>query len=555
MFDIIFKVLTGLGIFLFGMIYMEQALKEFASHNFKKIVKNYTSTNIKAIATGAFATAILQSSSVVTLMTLSFVSASLISLRAGIGVIFGSNLGTTVTAWIIALVGFKLKLELFALPMVGIGALFYILLDEKSRLASLAKIFMGFGLLFFGLEIIKNAIEVLAVNIDIAAFNAYPIYFFLFLGLAITAIIQSSSATTAIILSALSANILSFEFAAVMMIGANIGTTVTAMLGAIGGIPDKKRAAAAHFLFNVITALLALAILPFITQFLLETLGFSDDLTTALALFHTIFNLLGVLSLYFFINKLADYLHVFFRYKQEHATKYIHLTDPTVAESALVALKNEATHLFVKCMKYTLLSCNIKANDLFKEDANIKEVLQSNSELIEFDHKKNYLQIKSIESDIFEFVQELNKLSLLEEDSKGIDAIMNSVRESAYVAKMTKDIRNNTVLFAESENSGVHEIYEQMRLNLLKCFKLYIDFMEQRIDKIKLHEEFEKILETNHHLLKDIALSFGTHNIKSSTLISLNNTNRTLYIICSSLFEASSIMTLHFEIENYKKED
>ncbi len=550
MFSTTLEALTGLGIFLFGMSYMEVALKEFAGANFKKIVKNYTSTNFRAIVTGITATGILQSSSVVTLMALSFVSASLISLRASIGVIFGSNLGTTVTAWIVALVGFKLKLEVFALPMVGIGALFYIFVDDKSKLASFSKIVIGFGLLFFGLDLIKTAVDGLAATIDIAEFQTYPLIFFLFLGLAITAIIQSSSATTAIILSALSVNMLTFEFAAVMMIGANVGTTVTAMLGAIGGIPDKKRAAVAHFLFNVITAVIALLILPVVSHFLLVTLDFSSDLTMALALFHTIFNLLGVLSLYFFINRLADFLKGYFQYKEVHATKYIHLTDFSLAESAVVALRNEGRHLFLKCMKYTLLSCDIQANDLFKDDVNIKEILKNNNRLIEFDHKKNYQQIKSIESDIFSFVQKLNNLSLGEEDAKGVDRIMNSVRESAYVAKMTKDIRNNTIQFAESNNSGVHEIYEQMRLNMLKCFKLYIDFMRENIDEVQLQEQFEEVLDINRRLLREIATTFNTHNIKSSTLVSLNNTNRTFYIIYSSLLESSQIMRVKLEIEN-----
>ncbi|MEA2110518.1 MAG: Na/Pi symporter [Campylobacterota bacterium] len=554
MFTTILEALTGLGIFLFGMTYMEVALKEFAGANFKKIVKNYTSTNFKAVLTGITATGILQSSSVVTLMALSFVSASLISLRASIGVIFGSNLGTTVTAWIVALVGFKLKLELFALPMVGLGALFYIFLDNQSKLASFAKIIIGFGLLFFGLDLIKTAVDGLASTIDIAEFNTYPLAFFLFLGLAITAVIQSSSATTAIILSALSVNIISFEFAAVMMIGANIGTTVTAMLGSIGGIPDKKRAAAAHFLFNVITAVIALLILPAVSYLLLVTLDFSSDLTMALALFHTIFNLLGVLSLYFFINKLADFLQGYFQCKEVHATKYIHLTDLSVAESAVVALRNEGKHLFLKCMKYTLLSCNIQANDLFKESTNIKEVLKNNSRLIEFDHKKNYQQIKSIEADIFSFVQKLNNLALSEEDSKGVDRIMNSVRESAYVAKLTKDMRNNSVQFVQSNNSDIHEIYEQMRLNMLKCFKLYIDFMRENINMLQLKEQFEEVLETNRNLLREIATTFNTNNIKSSALVSLNNTNRTLYIIYTELLDASPIMTLKLDIENGEAE-
>jgi phosphate:Na+ symporter len=282
----------------------------------------------------------------------------------------------------------------------------------------------------------------------------------------------------------------------------------------------------------------------------LNILKFSGDLTTALALFHTIFNLLGVITLFFFINKLADYLKGFFQYKQEHATKFIHLTDPSIAETALVALKNEANHLFIKCLKYTLLCVNVKANDLFKAEVNIKEVLSSNDVLIEFDHKKNYEQIKSIESDIFEFVQKLNALPLTPQESNGIDSILNSVRATAYVAKLTKDIRNNAIEFSESESTHVHELFNQMRLNLLKCFRLYIDLSEKRIDETTLNTGFEEVLETNRKHLKEIASSFSSRDVKNALLISLSNTNRSFFIIYSSLREASAITTLQFDIEN-----
>ena len=241
MVNMVIEVFSGLGMFLFGMFYMEIALKELAGIRFKQWIKNSTSSRVKSLLTGTLATAVLQSSSVVTLMTLSFVSTSLVSLESAIGIIFGSNLGTTVTAWIVATLGFKVKIELFALPMIGLGGFMLILNSSHKRLEAVAKILIGFGLLFFGLEIMKNSIETLGHNFDLSLYTHYPLIVFVGLGFIITALIQSSSATTAIILSALYAGILSFEQSAAMVIGANVGTTVTALLGGIGGIPDKKR--------------------------------------------------------------------------------------------------------------------------------------------------------------------------------------------------------------------------------------------------------------------------------------------------------------------------
>jgi len=227
------QALSGLGMFLFGMLYMELALKASAGLRFKSWVKNSTSSTIKSLLTGTMATALLQSSSVVTLMTLSFVSASMISLHSAIAVIFGANVGTTVTAWIVATLGFKVEIEAFALPIIGAGGLMLIFGASHKKITTVAKVLVGFGLLFLGLAFMKTAIESLAITIDLAKFSNFPLIAFIGIGFVLTALIQSSSAATAIVLSALYVHILSFEQSAAMVIGTNIGTTVTALLGAI----------------------------------------------------------------------------------------------------------------------------------------------------------------------------------------------------------------------------------------------------------------------------------------------------------------------------------
>ncbi|MDX1296422.1 MAG: Na/Pi symporter, partial [Sulfurimonadaceae bacterium] len=394
------QALSGLGMFLFGMLYMELALKEAAGVKFKSWVKNSTSTPFKSLLTGAGATAVLQSSSVVTLMTLSFVSASLMSLQSGIAVIFGSNVGTTATAWIVATLGFKVKIEAFALPMIGAGGLLLVLSGSSRKLTAAAKVAIGFGLLFLGLDIMKTAIETFAETIDLATFAHYPLIAFVGIGFVLTALIQSSSAATAIVLSALYAQILTFEQSAAMVIGTNIGTTVTAILGAIGGIPDKKRAAAAHFLFNFITAFVAFMLLSPLSYLLMQTFGLSADPTTALALFHTLFNVMGVLLLSPFIVWLSVRLGRMFAHTEPVATRYIHMVDPKVPDTAFIALRNEVSYLFVKTMKYGLLLANIKPGDLLGKNMDVNELVAANQTVLEFEHQKAYDVIKEMEIDI-----------------------------------------------------------------------------------------------------------------------------------------------------------
>lgn len=544
------QALSGLGMFLFGMLYMEHALKEAAGRRFKSWVKNSTSSTLKSLMTGTIATALLQSSSVVTLMTLSFVSASMISLQSGIAVIFGANVGTTVTSWIVATLGFKVKIEAFALPMIGAGGLLLIFAASNKKITTVAKVFVGFGLLFLGLEFMKGSIESLTSIIDLEKFSHYPLIAFIGIGFFLTALIQSSSAATAITLSALYVHILSFEQAAAMVIGTNIGTTVTAMLGSIGGIPDKKRAALAHFIFNFITAVVAFLILTPLTQFMMGIPELKYDPVTALALFHTIFNALGVVLLLPFIALMAKHLNQLFVHVEPEPTRYIHLVDPKFSETALVALRDEVNNLFVKTMKYALLVANIKPNDVFIKKLGLKEAVELNQEQIEFNYKIAYNTIKEIEIKIMEFVSALNQHDLLPDERKSLETLLASVRESVYAAKILKDIKNDMDEFAESSSNTIHTIYDAIRRNLLYAIMIYINYMEEVWTMETCMEKLSKAEDENHRIRNEASMSISHKGINEKKVVSLLNTNRSVFIATQALFEASRSVSLHFPLED-----
>ncbi len=543
------QALSGLGMFLFGMLYMELALKEAAGRRFKSWVKNSTSSTLKSLMTGTIATALLQSSSVVTLMTLSFVSASLITLYSGIGIIFGANVGTTLTSWIVATLGFKVKIEAFALPMIGAGGLLLIFVPDRKKITIIAKVLVGFGLLFFGLEFMKSAIESFTTLIDLEKFSHLPLIAFIGIGFFLTALIQSSSAATAIVLSALYVHILSFEQSAAMVIGTNIGTTVTAMLGAMGGIPDKKRVALAHFIFNLITAVAAFLILAPLTQFMMGFQGLKHDPVIALALFHTIFNFLGVVLLLPFISLLAKQLSQLFVHVEPEPTRYIHLVDPQFSETALVALRDEINNLFVKTMKYALLVANIKPNDVFVKKLGLKEAVEANQDQIEFDHKIAYNRIKEIEIKIMEFVSALNQQDLLPDEKESLETLLATVRESVYAAKMLKDIKNDMNEFAESSSETIHTIYDAIRRNLLYAILIYINYMEEVWSMDICMEKFSKSEEENKRIMKEASLSISHKGINEKKVVSLLNTNRSIAIASKALLEASKSVSLHFPLE------
>lgn len=250
----IWKFLAGLGIFLFGMFLLEESVRNLAGRSFKRFIRKYTTGRFKSVLSGGLITALLQSSSAVSLMVLTFVGAGIMSMRNAIGVILGSNAGTTTTAWIVALLGFSLEIESLALPMIGIGGLGTIFLGSSDRYSNISKLLVGFGFLFMGLDFMKVSVEHFTDDFAMDAFTGYGILLYLLVGIVLTAIMQSSSATIAIVLTGLNAGILDFESAAAVVVGANIGTTVTVLIGSIGGNQIKKRVAASHLVFNVVTA-------------------------------------------------------------------------------------------------------------------------------------------------------------------------------------------------------------------------------------------------------------------------------------------------------------
>ena len=195
----IWKLLAGLGIFLFGMFLMEESIKNLAGRSFKSFIRHSTNGRLKSILSGTLVTGVLQSSSAVSLMVLAFVGAGIMAMENAIGVILGSNLGTTFTSWIVAFFGFKVNIEEYSLPLIGIGGLGLIFLGKSVRFSNLSKLMVGFGFLFMGLDYMKTSVEELTSTFDMTVLQDLGIVPFALAGIALTAIMQSSSATIAVV--------------------------------------------------------------------------------------------------------------------------------------------------------------------------------------------------------------------------------------------------------------------------------------------------------------------------------------------------------------------
>lgn len=302
MINTFFNMFGGLGLFLFGMHYMGEGLQKSAGERMRRILQVLTGAPIIGIIVGALVTAVIQSSSATSVMVVGFVNAGLMTIRQAAGVIMGANIGTTVTAQIVAF-----QLEAIALPAIGIGA-GLILFGKRRTYRYIGEVLLGFGLLFAGIDTMKNAIKPFAdqeyfVNL-MTSFASHPTIGVL-MGAVVTAIIQSSSATTAILLAIASQGLITLEGAIPVVLGCNIGTTVTALLASIGTNVAARRTAVMHSLIKILGTMIFLIILAPFTRFVL-LLSPANDVARQVANAHTIFNILNTVIWLPFIGILVS---------------------------------------------------------------------------------------------------------------------------------------------------------------------------------------------------------------------------------------------------------
>lgn len=346
--DAINLLLGGIGLFLLGMLLMTDGLKAAAGPALTQVLASSTRTRWRGLASGVFVTAVVQSSSAVTVAAIGFVNAGLLTFGQSLWVIFGANVGTTMTGWLVALIGLKIKVEVMALPMIGIGMALR-LSGAETRRGAVGTALAGFGALFLGIGYLQQSLSGTAEGFDLASLSGQGIgsvVAFVLAGLLLTTLMQSSSAALAIVLTLAESGLLPLHEGAAAVIGANIGTTVTALIAAIGATPNARRAAAAHVMFNVLTGVVALLLLPFLVStvdLLRDGLALDHSPATQLALFHTIFNLLGVLLMWPLSTHLALFLQHRFRSREEDLgqPRYLDRNVASVPSLAAGALRRE----------------------------------------------------------------------------------------------------------------------------------------------------------------------------------------------------------------------
>jgi len=308
------KLLGSLAMFLYGMKIMSEGLQKFAGDRLRSILTAMTTNRVTGVLTGVLITALIQSSSATTVMVVSFVNAGLLSLSQSIGVIMGANIGTTVTAWIISALGFKVDMAAMSLPLLAVGV--PLLFSGKSNRKSIGEFIFGFSFLFMGLSLLKANAPDLGKNPEMLSFvqnytdmGFASVILFVLIGTVLTMIVQASAATMAITLIMCANGWISFELGAALVLGENIGTTITANLAALTGNTQSRRAAMAHLVFNIFGVIWVLCLFKPVTmgvswfvEDIMQTVDPAVAVSFKLSAFHTAFNICNVLLLIWFVK-------------------------------------------------------------------------------------------------------------------------------------------------------------------------------------------------------------------------------------------------------------
>ncbi|MDO8967622.1 Na/Pi cotransporter family protein [Algoriphagus sp.] len=453
----IWMFIAGLGIFLFGMFHLETGLKGLAGNSFKKLLQRFTDKRWKGILTGSFVTAILQSSSLVTLLVLAFLGAGMISLQNSLGVVFGANLGTTVTAWIVATVGFKLDIADLSYPFLAIGSLSYLLLDSRPVLKNWGSFLIGFGLLFLGLDFMKTSIEDVAGQVDLSLYANVGLWIFLLIGLVTTVLIQSSSAMIVIVLSALNAELISIHQSVAMIIGANIGTTSTLIIASFNGTADKKRLAAANVIFNLVAGAVSFLLLRQMVYFTIQYLGIREPLLE-LVFLNTLINLIGIVLFFPFIPAFARFMNRRFVKSEPSGTcRFIKNVDPEVSDVALQALDNEISRVYTLVEEF-ILDCLLIDKNGNHRSSGIKNIFRAEKNLLE-----TYAQLKSIEDEITDYYTQIQRFKLTQSEADLTANYLIRVRSMIIAAKNIKDVIPNIKEMSDSEDPVAVEILGRLQ--------------------------------------------------------------------------------------------
>lgn len=499
------QLIGALGFFIYGMKVMSDGIQKVAGSKMRDILAAMTSNRFFGLITGFLVTSLVQSSSATTVMIVSFVNAGLLSLIESIGVIMGANIGTTITAWLISILGFKVKISALALPIIAIG--FPMLFSSRDKINSWAHVLIGFALLFMGLDELKHAVPDLKSNPQMLSFLQHyadmgylSTFIFIIVGTVLTLIVQSSSAAMALTLVMCNEGWIPFELAAAMVLGENIGTTITANLAALVGNVHAKRAAGAHFIFNVFGVLWMFILFPFFLKGIAFYMGNymnmypsqssnlynPEHIPIALSIFHTSFNVINVSLLIWFVPLIAKTVVRVIPSKGDDEDFRLEFIGRGLVKTPEISLA-EAENEIVKFASINEQGVQ-KVSELI-EETEYRDQQKLIKRIKEYENHTDLIEVK-----VGEFLMELSKHELSNEGSQKVQTYlavinhMESIGDIYY--QMSRTIQQKIekkIWFDESHRKDLRE----MRDMVFESMELMKKTLRQEPDEVKMDKAID----------------------------------------------------------------
>lgn len=491
----IFTLIGALGMFLYGMNLMSTGLQKAAGTKLRGLLSSMTSNPFKGVLTGFGVTSVIQSSSATTVMVVGFVSAGILSLSQAIGVIMGANIGTTMTAWIISIFGFKADISILAVPLMAVG--FIMSLSKKDKVKSMSEFVIGFSLLFLGLSFMKNSVPNLQDSPELLSFiqgwsgkGFLSVLLFLLLGTVMTLILQSSSATVALTLIMLNMGWIQFDMAAAMVLGENIGTTITANIAAMVGTVNAKRAALAHTFFNVFGVIWALAFFRPFVHLVTSVVGLmhvdeATSLVYGISTFHTMFNLINTCILIWFAPVIEKIVRLCIKDRKPKAEKepnHIIYIDAGLIETPEIAITEackEAVH-FAQVMKNGLeyIKSAIESSDTREAFEPYRE------KLVKYENISDRM-----ECEVVTFIEKLDKSHLSDKSAHLTRTLLRISKELESIGDSGEDI-SKIITAMQNYNRTLSEAHRE---DLFKMISLLNSAYEVMIENLSHYDTIKDI--------------------------------------------------------------
>ncbi|NVK53420.1 MAG: Na/Pi cotransporter family protein [Flavobacteriaceae bacterium] len=526
------QLIGALGVFLFGMKVMSDALLKLAGNKMRSFLASMTSNRFLGITTGFLITSIIQSSSATTLMVVSFSNAGLLTLVESISVIMGANIGTTITAWLITILGFKVSMSAIALPLVGFG--FAFTFTKKEQTKNFGNFIIGFALLFIGLQFLKEAMPDIKNNPQILEFLSQytdlgylSIFIFLIIGTILTVVIQSSSATMALTLIMTAQGWIPFELAAAMVLGENVGTTITANLAALVANYQAKRTARAHLIFNLIGVLwVFIFFYPFLklVTWLSVSLGADSPymnaaaIPIAISLFHTTFNIINTFLLVWFVKPIAKLVEKMvtakaLEEKEIDEPKFLVKEVLKYPETAISALLKESNYLFKNAIFLIVAHALSMHREDIKSDKKLKKIIKKSTTDFKVNTRELYTsKVKSIYGTIISYATKAqSKLILEEHQTKQLSEIRIANRKMVEIIRDVSELSKNVTKYLNSENKYIQKEYAKIRKRVAKVLRTIHLFRTEEDNDL----HYQKLIA----LKNDAKQAIHKENVNINTLI------------------------------------